>query len=109
MSIWIAQISIALHYLHSRKVIYRDLKPENILLDSVGNICIIDFGTAKKYKSSLMKNTYTFCGTNNYIAPELLKNKGAHNKAVDWWALGVLLFELLSGKNPFEIIDDGDE
>lgn len=84
------EVILALEYLHSQSVVYRDLKPENLLLDREGHIKIIDFGFAKK----LTDRTWTLCGTPEYLAPEIIQSKG-HNKAVDWWALGKLLFEKL--------------
>uniref|UniRef100_A0A6S9HA20 cAMP-dependent protein kinase n=1 Tax=Heterosigma akashiwo TaxID=2829 RepID=A0A6S9HA20_HETAK len=91
-----AQIVCVFEYLHSLDVIYRDLKPENLLLDQTGHFKITDFGFAKK----VAFKTYTLCGTPEYIAPEVLLNKG-HGKGVDWWTLGILMFEMLSGQPPF--------
>lgn len=91
-----AQVVLALEYLHARNIIYRDLKPENILLDMDGNIRITDFGFAKVVPSL----TYTLCGTPDYLAPEILRNNG-YNRAVDWYALGVLIYEMLVGMPPF--------
>ncbi|KAK7205809.1 camp-dependent protein kinase type 2 [Myxozyma melibiosi] len=91
-----AQVTLALEYLHSHNVIYRDLKPENILLDRRGNIRITDFGFAKEVPDV----TYTMCGTPDYIAPEVIARK-AYNKSVDWWSLGILIFEMLTGYTPF--------
>eukprot|EP00392_Amoebophrya_sp_AT5.2_P016469 g16731.t1 len=82
--------------MHSVLVIYRDLKPENLLLDSQGHIKITDFGFAKHVEDL----TWTLCGTPEYLAPEVIQSKG-HGRAVDWWALGVLMFELLAGYPPF--------
>eukprot|EP00210_Caulerpa_lentillifera_P008503 g8111.t1 len=93
---YIAQIVVAFEYLHSQKIVYRDLKPENILLDVHGNVKITDFGFAKKIK----RRTFTLCGTPDYLAPEIILNKG-HGFAVDWWALGILIYECLSGHTPF--------
>eukprot|EP01122_Echinamoeba_exundans_P014814 TRINITY_DN679_c0_g1_i1.p1 TRINITY_DN679_c0_g1~~TRINITY_DN679_c0_g1_i1.p1 ORF type:complete len:375 (-),score=69.28 TRINITY_DN679_c0_g1_i1:23-1147(-) len=94
-----AQVVSALSYLHSRQVIYRDLKPENILLDMDGNICLVDFGLCKE-GIGLEGRTFTFCGSPEYLAPELLLGKG-YGKEVDWWALGTLIYEMLSGLPPF--------
>ncbi|XP_041115152.1 cAMP-dependent protein kinase catalytic subunit PRKX-like isoform X2 [Polyodon spathula] len=91
-----AEIVCAIEYLHSKEIVYRDLKPENILLDRDGHIRLTDFGFAKK----LVDRTWTLCGTPEYLAPEVIQSKG-HGRAVDWWALGVLIFEMLSGYPPF--------
>ncbi|TPX65585.1 hypothetical protein SpCBS45565_g05045 [Spizellomyces sp. 'palustris'] len=96
---YVSEVLIALEYLHSYNIVYRDLKPENILLDTTGHTKLADFGFAK----IVNKTTQSFCGTPDYIAAEIVANK-PYNKAVDWWSLGVLVFELISGKTPF-----GDE
>ncbi|KAF5282827.1 hypothetical protein FQR65_LT02825 [Abscondita terminalis] len=98
----IASILEAIAYLHELNIVHRDLKPENILLDSKGNIKLTDFRTSKKIEPST--RTYTFIGTPEYMAPEIVLNYG-HNKAVDYWALGILMFEVLFGKSPFKTKD----
>jgi len=91
-----AEIISALSYLHSLSIIYRDLKPENILLDAAGHIVITDFGFSKVVSDK----TWTLCGTPEYLAPEIIQSRG-HNTSVDWWALGVLIYEMLAGYPPF--------
>lgn len=100
--LYAAQITCALEALHGADIVYRDLKPENILLDEKGNLRLTDFGLAKGGITGpgAEGGTKTFCGTPEYLAPEILENKG-HGKAVDWWALGTLLYEMLSGLPPF--------
>lgn len=94
-----AEITSALGYLHSEGIIYRDLKPENILLDFQGHVVLTDFGLSKEGLSE-KDTTTTFCGTPEYLAPEVLK-KQAYDKAVDWWCLGAVLYEMLYGLPPF--------
>lgn len=100
--LYAAEITVALEALHAADIVYRDLKPENILLDEAGHLRLTDFGLAKGgvTGSGAEGGTKTFCGTPEYLAPEILENKG-HGKAVDWWALGTLLFEMLTGLPPF--------
>jgi len=93
-----AQTGSAFAHIHSRNIIHRDLKPENILLLPNGYSKLTDFGFAKILEPGT--RTYTLCGTPEYIAPEVLLNKG-HGKAVDWWTLGILIYEMIVGQPPF--------
>ncbi|KAK1780005.1 kinase-like domain-containing protein [Copromyces sp. CBS 386.78] len=100
-----AEIVLVLEYLHEKQggIAYRDMKPENVLLDADGHIKLVDFGFAKRlgYKDDEHPvETYTLCGTPEYLAPEVIQNKG-HTTAVDWWALGILIYEFLTGYPPF--------
>ncbi|XP_053991945.1 putative serine/threonine-protein kinase PRKY [Hylaeus volcanicus] len=94
-----SQITLIFEYLHSKNIVYRDLKPENLLIAQDGYLKLTDFGFSKLVDS----RTYTLCGTPEYIAPEILTYKG-HGKPVDWWTLGILIYEMLVGHPPF--IDD---
>jgi len=91
-----SQITAIFEYCHSKNVVYRDLKPENILISADGYVKLTDFGFAKVIEH----RTYTLCGTPEYIAPEVLLNKG-HGKPVDWWTLGILMYEMIVGYPPF--------
>ena len=91
-----AHIVTIFEYLHSKNIIYRDLKPENILINQNGYLKLTDFGFAK----IITDLTYTLCGTPEYLAPEIITNKG-HGKPVDWWTFGILLYEMLVGIDPF--------
>mmetsp|Transcript_23075 Transcript_23075/g.41691 ORF Transcript_23075/g.41691 Transcript_23075/m.41691 type:complete len:796 (-) Transcript_23075:213-2600(-) len=90
-------VVIAFEHLHERRIIYRDLKPENLLLNEKGHLKVTDMGLAK----FVIGKTYTTCGTPDYFAPEVIASTG-HTHAVDWWMLGVLIFELMTGAAPFE-------
>jgi len=94
--IYTGEIVLAFQYLQSIHIVYRDLKPENLLIDTDGHMKITDFGFAKVVED----RTWTLCGTPEYLAPEIIQSKG-HGKPVDWWALGVLIFEMLAGYPPF--------
>ncbi|XP_048257019.1 ribosomal protein S6 kinase beta-1-like isoform X1 [Haliotis cracherodii] len=96
---YLAEITLAIEHLHSQGIIYRDLKPENILLDSQGHVKLTDFGLCKESINDGTV-THTFCGTIEYMAPEILTRSG-HGKAVDWWSLGALMYDMLTGAPPF--------
>eukprot|EP00924_Labyrinthula_sp_SR-Ha-C_P004553 maker-scaffold_1-snap-gene-4.22-mRNA-1 protein AED:0.00 eAED:0.00 QI:53/1/0.75/1/1/1/4/303/911 len=99
----------ALVYLHKRQIVYRDLKPENLLIDRDGYIRIVDFGFAKRVTTK----TFTLCGTPEYLSPETIQNTG-HNRAADYWSLGILVYEMVAGFSPFADLEednseDGDQ
>jgi serine/threonine protein kinase len=102
---YVSEIVLALEYLHKNNMVYRDLKPENILLDSKGHVKITDFGLSKMLNSSKDK-AFTICGTAQYLAPEVFIKKG-YDSSVDWWSLGCLIYEMLTGKLPFPIKREG--
>lgn len=95
-----AQVVLMLEYLHNNRIAYRDLKPENLIIDEQGYLKMTDFGFAKVVEG----RTYTFCGTTEYLAPEIVLNKG-HACPADWWALGVLIYEMIAGVDPYNAPD----
>ncbi|KAH7930287.1 kinase-like protein [Leucogyrophana mollusca] len=97
---YIAELVLALEHLHRYNIVYRDLKPENILLDATGHVALCDFGLSKADLRS-DELTTTFCGTTEYLAPEVLLDEHGYSKLVDFWSLGVLLFEMCCGWSPF--------
>jgi len=101
-----ANILLGLEYLHSLDIAYRDLKQENLMLDAQGYIKIVDFGLSKYLRDD--NQTYTLCGTPQFLAPEVITCQG-HNKSVDFWALGVLIYELLAGTSPFTDSVESDD
>ena len=101
---YVAVIVSALEYLHEKNIVYRDLKPENVLLGRDGSAKLGDFGFAKKLDKG--SHTYTFCGTPGYVAPEVVLARG-YGTSVDWWGLGVLMYVLLTGQQPFSQVVNG--
>ena len=95
---YLSEIVLALEELHRNGIIYRDLKPENVAIGSDGHIKLIDFGLSKDQVGN--NTSFSFCGSVSYLAPEMLRRTG-HGKAVDWYLLGIVLYEMLTGRVPF--------
>jgi serine/threonine protein kinase len=100
-----AEIVSGMEYLHSHGVIYRDLKPENLLLSQKGHIIMTDFGLSKEGLHAEDARTATFCGTPEYLAPEIIKGED-YTKSIDWWSVGTLIYEMLTGLPPFYTDDE---
>ncbi len=98
--LYTAEVLLALEELHKQDIIYRDLKPDNVVLDKDGHAMITDFGLSKEQVTDALHGGKSFCGSVAYLAPEMLKKKG-HGKAVDWYLLGVLLYEMVYGSPPY--------
>ncbi|XP_078516179.1 ribosomal protein S6 kinase alpha-5 isoform X2 [Lissotriton helveticus] len=108
VQLYIGEIVLAIEHLHTLGIIYRDIKLENILLDADGHVVLTDFGLSKEFLIDETERAYSFCGTIEYMAPEIVRGGDTgHDKAVDWWSLGVLTYELLTGASPFTV--DGDK
>lgn len=98
--IYTCEIISAIESLHEHNIIYRDLKPDNIVLDADGHALLTDFGLSRQGVSGILNGADSFCGSYAYLAPEMVKKRG-HGKALDWYLVGVLLYELLTGMPPF--------
>ena len=97
---YMAEIVLALEYLHKQGVVYRDVKPENILIDKYGHVRLTDFGLSKGGLEEGGR-TESFCGTTEYLAPEIIKDK-SYGVSVDWYSTGLVMYEMLTGVNPFK-------
>lgn len=100
--IYLAELVLALEDLHKRDIIFRDLKPDNIVLDAEGHVMITDFGLSKEGVYEAAQGARSFCGSVAYLAPEMLKRAG-HGKAVDWYLLGVVFYEMVVGTPPYYV------
>ena len=100
-----AEMALALHYLHTSGVVYRDLKPENVLIDQEGHIRLTDFGLSKSGLQDTQGRTESFCGTPEYLAPEIIRDKN-YGYSVDWYSFGLVTYEMLTGVNPFKTNQD---
>ena len=100
-----AEMVLAIQYLHEEGIVYRDLKPENILIDYEGHVKLTDFGLSKEGLDETNGQTESFVGTTEYLAPEIIKEK-AYGYSVDWYSLGLVLYEMISGSNPFKTGED---
>lgn len=96
-----AEIVLALEYLHKEGIVYRDLKPENILIDNEGHVKLTDFGLSKEGLEESDGKTESFVGTTEYLAPEIIKDK-SYGYSVDWYSMGLVMYEMLCGSNPFK-------
>lgn len=104
---YILQLAESLEYIHTKKIIHRDIKPENILIDGSDNVKLADFGWSNYLKPDETRST--FCGTLDYLAPEMVEKGSKHDEKVDIWSVGVLAFELLTGSSPFSPADLGNK
>ena len=100
---YLAEIFLAIEYLHENSIVYRDIKPENVMLDSKGHARLIDFGLCKiGVSEDEGTHTRTHCGTNSYMAPEILDKGQLYGPAVDWWSFGILAFDMMCGGPPWK-------
>lgn len=105
--LYISEILLALEALHAENIIYRDLKPDNVLMDDQGHVMLTDFGLSRENVKRGDNGARSFCGSYAYLAPEMVKKKG-HGKTVDWYLLGVIFYEMLTGLPPY-YADDKEE